>query len=99
MFTLKSAAVALLIGLAPLSLAPRAAAQETPVGKSAGAFLIRLRGLAVVPQTSESSITVIGGKVDASTTFDPEVDFSYFLTDNLALELIAVTLPHRPNPV
>lgn len=80
--------------LAGLATGTAAQAQEPLVGKGEGAFILRLRGLAVIPQPS-SSISVIGGKVDASTTFDPEIDFSYFLTDNIALELIAATTRHK----
>ena len=38
--------------------------------------------------------TVIGGKVETSNSAAPEVDFSYFFTDNIALELIAATTRH-----
>ncbi len=85
---------ALLAGVAPIAMTSFAVAQDAPVGKSAGGFMIRVRGLAVIPQP-ESSISAIGGKVDASTTFDPEVDASYFFTDNIAMELIAATTRHK----
>lgn len=86
---------ALLVGAAPIALLSTAQAQQPLVGKGEGAFITRLRGLAVVPQNSDSSISVIGGKVDATTTYTPEVDFSYFFTDNIALELIAATTRHK----
>jgi outer membrane protein len=47
-----------------------------------------------MPLNSSSSISVIGGKVETSNTPAPEVDFSYFVTDNVALELIAATTKH-----
>lgn len=62
-------------------------------GKSAGDFLVRLRGLAIVPD-DRAQIDAIGGGVDISNEHVPEIDFSYFLTDNLALELIAATARH-----
>ncbi len=83
-----------------LALATAAAAQSpfdlsaTPVGKQAGTFMVRARGVGVLPQNSSSSISVIGGHVDASNTGAPELDFSYFLTDNIAFELIAATTKH-----
>ena len=40
-------------------------------------------------------MTVIRGSVDASNAVVPEVDLSYFLTDNIAFELIAATTPHK----
>jgi outer membrane protein len=62
-------------------------------GKAAGTFLLRGRAIAVVPDES-STVTVIGGSVDASNTPAPELDLSYFFTDNIAVELIAATTRH-----
>ncbi len=58
--------------------------------KKAGDFLVRGRVITVIPLDSSSSST-IGGNVAVSTAVTPEVDFSYFLTDNIAFELIAAT--------
>jgi outer membrane protein len=88
--------------LALLALAPRtAAAQPTDaaavdgrVGKQAGTFMIRGRLLDVFPLNSSSSVSAIGGHVAAGSSIAPEVDFSYFLTDHIALELIAATTRH-----
>lgn len=63
-------------------------------GKAAGTFMLRGRAIAVVPDES-STVTVIRGSVDASNAVVPEVDLSYFLTDNIAFELIAATTPHK----
>ncbi len=65
-----------------------------PVGKEAGTFMVRLRAIGVIPLDSSSSISAIGGHVDATAQAAPEVDFSYFLTDNVAFELIAATTRH-----
>jgi outer membrane protein len=65
-----------------------------PVGKEAGTLMVRLRAIGVIPLDSSSSISVIGGHVNATAQAAPEVDFSYFITDNVALELIAATTRH-----
>lgn len=77
-------------------LMPVAANAEEPAavpGKSAGDFLIRLRGIAVVPR-DHADIDPIGGDVEIDNTGVPEVDFTYFITDNIAVELIAATTNH-----
>lgn len=71
---------------------PAAAADK--VGLGAGDLVVRLRGLAVIPQES-ATVTPIGGSVEIDNSYVPELDVSYFLTNNLALELIAATTPHR----
>lgn len=63
------------------------------VGLGAGDFLVRARGIAVVPDVS-SSVDTIGGKADINNDYVPELDFSYFVTDNVAFELIAATTRH-----
>lgn len=65
-----------------------------PVGKAANTLMIRLRAIGVIPLDSSSSISVIGGHVHASAQAAPELDFSYFVTDNIAFELIAATTRH-----
>lgn len=74
------------------AIAAPATAQEAP-GKSAGDFMIRLRGLGVIP-ADNADINPIGGDTDLSNTAVPEIDFSYFITDNIAVELIAATTHH-----
>ncbi len=65
-----------------------------PVGKQAGTFMVRVRAIGVLPEDLNSSVSAIGGSVSASNTPAPEVDFSYFFTDNIAAELIAATTRH-----
>lgn len=86
-----------------LLAAPPAHAQTPPLqtatpdgfaGKAAGTFMIRGRLLDIFPLNSSSSVSVIGGHVAAGSSITPEVDFSYFLTDHIALELIAATSRH-----
>ncbi|NCO63535.1 MAG: OmpW family protein [Flavobacteriales bacterium] len=54
---------------------------------------VRLRGLAVIPNES-ASIQAIGGDVQISTAYVPELDFTYFFTKNIAAELILATTNH-----
>lgn len=73
------------------SLAALAAA--FPASAEQGDFLIRARGIGIFPST-DANVVPLGGTVDADDAYVPEVDFSYFLTDNLAVELIAATARH-----
>lgn len=65
-------------------------AQDAP---AASKWQARLRGLAVVPAES-ADIQAIGGDVEISTAVVPELDFTYFFTDNIAAELILGTAKH-----
>jgi outer membrane protein len=65
------------------------------VGKEAGTFMIRARAIGLIPEDNSSSISKIGGNVTATAQAAPELDFSYFLTDHIALELIAATTRHE----
>jgi len=59
---------------------------------------VRLRGIVVTPDAS-ATIEAIGGTVDISTAFVPELDFTYFFTENWAAELILATTKHDVNTV
>jgi len=63
-----------------------------------GKWRIRLRGVAVIPQES-ATIGVIGGDVDISNSFIPELDFTYFFNRHFAAELILGTTRHKVNTV
>lgn len=86
----KKAVFAVLLPLAaavtPLVQAPAVQAKE------AGDWIIRARAIMVEPD--ESADISIGGKPAISTTVMPELDFTYFFTDNLAVELILAVTPH-----
>lgn len=56
-------------------------------------WLVRVRLVDVVPQ--ESSTTSIGGEVTVGDRIVPELDISYFWTDNFATELILATNSHN----
>jgi outer membrane protein len=71
-----------------------AADANAPVGKKAGTLMVRLRAIGVIPQNTSSSVSLIGGKVDVTATPAPEVDLSYFFTDNIAVEGIAASTRH-----
>jgi outer membrane protein len=60
---------------------PALAAGDSP-------WMIRARALAVIPDDSSSSITVIGGEADVEEAYTPDLDLTYFFTDNIAAELV-----------
>ncbi|CAM3417843.1 MAG: OmpW family protein [Thalassospira sp.] len=62
--------------------------------KQAGDIVIRARAIAMVPDEDTYDDTIGSGEGQLSNDVVPEVDFSYFLTDNIALELIAATTQH-----
>jgi len=80
-------------GLGVLILAGMLALPQMAKAQEAGDFLVRARGILVVPDVS-STVSLIGGDVDADNSAVPEVDFSYFFTDNIAVELILATTRH-----
>lgn len=56
-------------------------------------FQIRVRSIGVLPD-DDSSVN-IGGEADFDDAFVPEVDFTYFLTNHVAAELILATAKHE----
>lgn len=58
----------------------------------AGDWLIRARAIGVIPDESSDLSVAAEAKVD--NNYVPEFDFTYFLTQNWALELIAAVSPH-----
>ena len=87
----------LLAGVAAFGLlAQPLCAQEasTPVrGKEAGDFVIGASIIGVVPMNG-GSVDVIGGTPDVSNSVTAQLDFTYFFTPNLAVNLIAATTRH-----
>ena len=88
-------ALALALSTALTTLSVAAQADD---GFEAGSFMVRARGLAVLPQVRNTPLDLATGsalsggqtvKIDNVGT--PEVDFSYFFTPNLSAELIAAT--------
>ncbi|KAB8152362.1 outer membrane beta-barrel protein [Kordia sp. TARA_039_SRF] len=54
---------------------------------------VRARVISIIPNES-ASIEAIGGDVSISTAYVPELDFTYFFTENWAAELILGTANH-----
>lgn len=81
--------------------ASAAQAGESFQTKEAGDWLVRGRVTGVVPMdggTVENRTTGVDSGLDVSditNTVIPELDFSYFITKNIALELILATTPHK----
>ena len=55
-------------------------------------FQIRARAIGVLPDGGGN--TTIGGSPDPDDAYVPEIDFTYFLTEHWAAELIVATSPH-----
>jgi outer membrane protein len=64
--------------------------------KEAGDFKVRLRGLAMITDTSGTT-DALGGSADTTNDYLPELDFTYFFTKNIAAELILATSKHGVN--
>jgi len=65
----------------------------TPAMAEQGDWLVRLRALNVIPN-EEATITPIGGDVDIDSSVVPELDITYFVRDQWAVELILGVTPH-----
>lgn len=62
----------------------------------AGDFMIRGRAVGVLPnEDADISGGVTGNSIKIDNSYVPELDFSYFVTDNIAFELIAAVTPHQ----
>lgn len=92
-----SPALALVLAVGALTIAIHPARADflgpSDSPKQPGDVMVRGRALVVAPDVS-STVSTIGGHVDAETVAVPEVDLSYFLTANIAFELIAATTRH-----
>lgn len=69
--------------------------------KQAGDFNVRLRGLGVLTQESGKVTTEAGAPLglqdEVSSDFVPEIDLGYFITKNIATELVLATTRHDVN--
>lgn len=63
------------------------------VSLSAQNWQVRLRGVAV-QSNEKAEVSTIGGDVNISNSFIPELDFTYFFNKNVAAELILGTTKH-----
>jgi outer membrane protein len=91
---LMTAAVALAAGSAAAAdvtqAAPAPAASEA-VATAQSPWQVRVRALGVVPNDSGSVRGVAGSDLQYSNSVTPELDFTYFFTNNIAAELILGT--------
>ena len=67
-----------------------------PANAEQGDLLVRLRGIVVAPTDDASGVEPAfpGGSVNVQNAVVPELDFTYFLTNNIGAELILATSPH-----
>jgi len=82
--------------IASLALFTSVNAQETESETNQAEFStwqVRFRLISVIPNES-ATIETIEGDVNISTAFVPELDFTYFFTENWAAELILATTNH-----
>ncbi|WP_448189125.1 OmpW/AlkL family protein [Azospirillum sp. sgz301742] len=97
MSILKLATAALLATTAVVTVASTAQAQDFK-GVKGGDFVVRARGLAVLPQeegnVNSSALGTIG-TVNVGNAYIPELDFTYFVTPNIGVNLIAGTSRHH----
>ncbi|MEO0550592.1 MAG: OmpW family outer membrane protein [Pseudomonadota bacterium] len=73
-----------------IAVAPIAYAEENP-------WMVRVRAVGVLPDEGASlsvAGTAIGGDVDISDQYVPELDITYFFNENFAAELILAVTPH-----
>lgn len=91
--TLTAAAVATLgVAVEPAEAQDR---EQRSYFAEAGDFIVRARGIVVAPLEEDvKEITVIGGDIGIDNSVQPELDFTYFITDNIAVELIAAVSRH-----
>lgn len=68
----------------------------TPAAAEQGDWLVRLRGVIVAPNDDSSAVmpTFPTGSVSVDEAIVPELDFTYFLTNNIGAELILATSKH-----
>lgn len=66
---------------------------QTEAHAEAGDWLMRARVLAVAP--IEGGTVSINGAPEISTAYVPEIDFTYFVTDKIGIELILATAEHE----
>jgi outer membrane protein len=84
---------AALLGASAMAAPAQAQTADYFVPETAGTFLVRARAINVSADNN-GSWTSVGGHIDATSQVTPEVDFTYFLTPNIAFELIAATTSH-----
>ncbi|MCA8887475.1 MAG: OmpW family protein [Parvularculaceae bacterium] len=79
-----------------LLCAAAAAAISTPAAAAQGDWLVRLRAIGVIPTEESGGVMPMfpNESVSVDNAYVPELDFTYFFTNNLAAELILATSGH-----
>lgn len=77
---------------------PAHASEMTPIDENYAKWLIRVRALGILPDT-DSDVSINGAAapaagLDIDDTYVPELDITYFLTKNMALELVLAISKH-----
>ncbi|MDG1438919.1 MAG: OmpW family outer membrane protein, partial [Emcibacteraceae bacterium] len=72
-------------------------ATEVATAQQAGDIFVRGRVIYVAP--NESATTSINGSASIDNKVVPEIDFTYFVADNIGLELIAATTKHNATAI
>lgn len=82
--------------LATAAMALAASATLPAYAFEAGDILVRGRVIGVIPTDNADSITGVSTTtgLDADAAVMPELDFTYFITDSIGVELIAAATPH-----
>lgn len=78
----------------------QAAPAPAPVVEAFNPWMLRIRALAFVPQSSANLYaagTPIDGTLKVTNTVVPEIDISYFFTKNFAVEAICCVVPAKIN--
>ena len=93
-------ALALVAGLLAVSTAQ---AQETFAPKAKGTWLLNVRATDVSPEAGDAIVTAGGAstglKAEVNDDVMPTIGLSYFLTDKIAVEVIAGTTQHSVRAV
>lgn len=94
---------ALAAGLAIAAAATGAHAQEAFTPKAKGTWQVNLRATGVLPDAGDPIVTSAGAatglKADVKNDVKPTLGISYFVTDKLAVEVIAGTTQHTVKAV
>jgi outer membrane protein len=88
-----AAPIASAADLAPVTKTPEAESVLTPISP----WQVRVRALGVITRDKGSVDGISGSGLSSSDNVTPELDFSYYFTDNIAAELILGTTSSRIN--
>lgn len=90
--------MAMTAGATAADLGEKVVKPGLPVMTAFNPWMIRVRGIGVIPggsnRVSLGGAGIAGAKVDVTDSIVPELDITYFFTPNIAAELILGTTPH-----